>query len=504
MSAPPSAFSFLDLVSVNIGAFDDPWLIRLDDKVMLHRLLTKTKSTNYRNSDNINTKDHTANQRTRAFWPPGYILSSTKDDKQRHSNDESFRLLPEKEGGKKLVKDPKATTKTATTTTDESNTTANNKASWILKERAGYGSHGNVVVSSLHEAWNIYNYYQQQSQKGNQNYEVLLQRMVEPPLLLRHDISSQTNKNNVYNNNKFSLRIYVVYFGARTSSDPPEVFLSREGLVKVALDPLPSSSSSTPILSSISTVAKANNPHEEEKDRHRRLHKIHMTNSGRETNMRQEDLNFLEVYLEEQHLQQQQQNGTDSMLRKNEEAVTFESVWKRIAHSVVTVMSLFHNETKASTNQLQKGGDPEQMRLNSTNTGTRAVPDKLHWRYRLAQLCIPKILGFDFVLDAHGGVWLVEINRFPGLEPRNEMDRNVKQRVVHAAWRAAAKLQQQSQQHNDGGREKSSLPQHNGNDNGHDEESWMSFFLSAAATSITEEDSDDNKKDRTLQRLELQ
>ena len=34
--------------------------------------------------------------------------------------------------------------------------------------------------------------------------------------------------------------------------------------------------------------------------------------------------------------------------------------------------------------------------------------------------------------------WLVEVNRFPGLEPRDEDDRKIKYRVVRDAWKKAS------------------------------------------------------------------
>jgi hypothetical protein len=54
--------------------------------------------------------------------------------------------------------------------------------------------------------------------------------------------------------------------------------------------------------------------------------------------------------------------------------------------------------------------------------------------------CIPKILGFDFMLDASGQPWLLEVNRFPGLEPRSAMDSAVKANVLYDAWSTAASI----------------------------------------------------------------
>lgn len=60
-------------------------------------------------------------------------------------------------------------------------------------------------------------------------------------------------------------------------------------------------------------------------------------------------------------------------------------------------------------------------------------PDKC----RLVSLGIPKILGFDFVVDKHEKPWLVEVNRFPGLEHRNIQDEAIKSKVVEDAWNIA-------------------------------------------------------------------
>ena len=34
--------------------------------------------------------------------------------------------------------------------------------------------------------------------------------------------------------------------------------------------------------------------------------------------------------------------------------------------------------------------------------------------------------------------WLVEVNRFPGLEPRDEDDRKIKYKIVQDAWKKAS------------------------------------------------------------------
>lgn len=59
------------------------------------------------------------------------------------------------------------------------------------------------------------------------------------------------------------------------------------------------------------------------------------------------------------------------------------------------------------------------------------------WGDRRQKLGVPKIMGFDFVVDDYIQPWLVEVNRFPGLEPRDQQDRQVKQQVVQQTWNLA-------------------------------------------------------------------
>lgn len=42
------------------------------------------------------------------------------------------------------------------------------------------------------------------------------------------------------------------------------------------------------------------------------------------------------------------------------------------------------------------------------------------------EIGLPKILGLDFLVDVENNVWLLEVNRFPGLEPRDSADAQVK------------------------------------------------------------------------------
>lgn len=52
----------------------------------------------------------------------------------------------------------------------------------------------------------------------------------------------------------------------------------------------------------------------------------------------------------------------------------------------------------------------------------------------VGKLGIPKIMGFDYIVDANRRPFLLEVNRFPGLEPRDFSDTAVKQAVVRCAW----------------------------------------------------------------------
>ena len=68
--------------------------------------------------------------------------------------------------------------------------------------------------------------------------------------------------------------------------------------------------------------------------------------------------------------------------------------------------------------------------------------DDVHGNFGLQ---LPKILGFDVLLEAAAGTeqprpWLIEINRSPGLSPRGPEDRRVKTSVVQGAWRIAAEI----------------------------------------------------------------
>ncbi len=303
---------FMELIRINTSPLDDPELVRLDDKIKLHDLLTTTTTTT---SHQANTKVFASS----SYWPEGVVLpaqSSELDDKS--------------DNGSEL---------------------------WISKSRAGYGSHGNQILTFV----DVRKLVDDNSEIEMESY--LLQHMVDPLMLL--------------DGYKFSLRIYVVLF----ASD--EAYISSKGLVKLASTPL-------------------NTSKERDEDRDSILDtKMHMTNSGRETTMRQEDLEFLwkEIGIAEK-----------------------EELWKDICNVAIDTLLVRYPK-------------------HQTNSGDSLSESKQLWKTRRERWGIPKILGLDFVVqndDDRKRPWLVEVNRFPGLEPRDEDDRTIKYKIVQDAWKKAS------------------------------------------------------------------
>jgi tetratricopeptide (TPR) repeat protein len=278
-----TSFDFLRFAAVNQCPLDDPELLKLDDKVQLHDLLSVKESL--------------------SFWPTGYILPrelSAFQDQQR----------------------------SAQTMTKP----------WILKDRAGYGSHGNRIMSGTDIV------------TESRDDEILCQSMVHPSLLM--------------DGRKFSMRVYLYYF--LDEVEGPSVYLSRLGLVKLA---------------SIPFNEEFNDP------------RMYMTNSGREEAMDQRDFVYLRAVFEKQ-------------------GWSYEVFWSAIRHSIEILMALFVDSTRDCS--------------------------RYGYRSKLYKLGIPKILGVDFLVDNNRRPQLIEVNRFPGLEPRGDDDNDVKQLVVQEAWRCAA------------------------------------------------------------------
>lgn len=283
-------YDHLQIAAINQSPLDDPLLIELDDKVRLHALLT---------GQNM------------SFWPEGYIVP------------EELHVFHHRH----VVGDGQST----------------NHKDWILKSRAGYGSHGNQITT----AWDVVN------TEADQWIEPrLCQRLVKPPLLL--------------SNRKFSMRVYVYYF------TDASVYLSTQGLVKLASEQY---------------VEGADND------------EIHMTNSGREESMEQYDF---------QYLRDQFQN----------EGWSFTTLWAAIESAVKDTMTRYNYHN------------------NNMEGNFRTVVPK--YRTALARFGIPKILGFDFMVTESLQPMLLEVNRFPGLEPRGDGDEQVKVTVVREAWICAA------------------------------------------------------------------
>eukprot|EP00985_Skeletonema_marinoi_P028985 scaffold26470_cov152-Skeletonema_marinoi.AAC.2 len=287
----------------NNSPFDDAGLIKLDDKVRLHSIINECEK----------------------FWPLGYVLPREKDALAR-------------EWASKVD---------------------SGKLTWMLKDRAGYGSHGNIIATTT-EVLSMYD----SSESTNEHEDSkLCQQIVHPPMLL--------------NGRKFSLRVYVIYFPEGAVLTPKgkemhgsEVYLSTEGLVKFA--------------SALYSDETSND-----------IDNQYMTNSGRGDGRSSKQEDFL--YLRNQF---------------NENNVDYEEMWMNIRTSIQLVMNRY------SSKQHSIDGDI----CTSDN---------------VSYFGLPKILGFDFMLDDKTNPWLLEVNRFPGLDPRAASDSRVKYSVQYDAWIAA-------------------------------------------------------------------
>ena len=336
---------FVRLAAINQCPFDSPLLLQLDHKVHLHNYLSNKAKTS-----------------KISFWPKGYIFP--RDISEFKENNEDSEI---------------------------------EEYSWILKEAAGYGSHGNRLVTTK-EAKKIRYFNSDADSEINSNkYEnfesILCQKVVHPPLLLGKD------------GRKFSLRVYVVLLSSvnpmsnvPTSSSqkkqeqklPWKVYLSSVGLVKLASAPY----NVNIHVKNAETDESSTNDFDSSA-----LDSMHMTNSGRETSMQQYDFHFLKQQFK--HLD-----------------FDYDKFWSKIESIVCTTMTQNWNDTILS---------PE---INGLNTN----------HFMTGQMYIPKILGFDFVVSENLQPWLLEVNRFPGLEPRDNCDYRVKYKVVTDSWTLAAKL----------------------------------------------------------------
>ena len=287
---------YLSFAKINNSPFDDFGLLQLDDKILLHSMIKDTCAS----SD---------------FWPQGYILPTEY---------ESFLL-----------------------DVGYMDETSKDQKKWILKERSGYGSNGNRIVSA--------NEVQSLFDTNKLTEPILCQSIVDPPLLL--------------NGLKFSLRVYAVYFPRAQDDKYAEVYISHQGLSKYAAE-------------QYDIVSTKSNTNDDQ----------YMTNSGRGDGRSSKQTN-LQVLKGEF-----QKNGLD-----------YGQMWNDIEHSVQQVMQGYLNNYQHADSSCSKIG----------------------------LLNIPKILGFDFILDSSSKPFLLEINRYPGLEARGTEDKDVKQAIVYEAWSKA-------------------------------------------------------------------
>mmetsp|Transcript_8584 Transcript_8584/g.18134 ORF Transcript_8584/g.18134 Transcript_8584/m.18134 type:complete len:648 (-) Transcript_8584:1219-3162(-) len=326
---------YLSFAKVNNSPFDDPDLINLDDKILLHSVVMEPHR---------DGKD---------FWPRGYILPQDLDLFSAECNADENDVSDEK---------------------------SRSRNKWILKERSGYGSHGNSIASA-DEVIKMYN-----STSNLTAEPILCQRIVDPPMLV--------------NSRKFSLRIYVIYFagGKMLSSEDgekcidAEIYVSTEGLVKYAS------------ASYVDDTGKSNDDDA--------LNDQYMTNSGRGDgrSSQQHDLKQLQRELE--------MSGID-----------YNNIWDEIETSIQIVMKrfIYLRNSECLTKVENSLADVSDSSCGESFIHSTHSP-----------ICsIPKIMGFDYIFDSSTNPYLLEVNRFPGLEPRSTMDLDVKQSVVYDAWVAA-------------------------------------------------------------------
>eukprot|EP00548_Thalassiothrix_antarctica_P020824 CAMPEP_0194196116 /NCGR_PEP_ID=MMETSP0154-20130528/76497_1 /TAXON_ID=1049557 /ORGANISM="Thalassiothrix antarctica, Strain L6-D1" /LENGTH=496 /DNA_ID=CAMNT_0038920693 /DNA_START=68 /DNA_END=1556 /DNA_ORIENTATION=- len=138
-------------------------------------------------------------------------------------------------------------------------------------------------------------------------------------------------------------------------------------------------------LSNLGLVKLAAETYEEDNLNNNR---IHMTNSGREESMPQHDFVFLRD-------------------KFHEAGWSYDEFWRRVQSAVSITMQCYHKKVQGQNQS---------------------------YRPQLARFSIPKILGFDFTMTKDLQPMLLEVNRFPGMEPRGEDDSEVKETVVRDAW----------------------------------------------------------------------
>ena len=303
---------FSSLVAVNVSPLDiHSQLISLDDKVYLHKLLSSRNAT---------------------FWPNGIVLQLSSPFLQSSTNHSTNRERNDY---------------------------------MILKQRSGYGSFGNSIISKSQAL-----HFLHKSEKNDDNgliEEYLCQELI-------HDSST------LIHGRKFSMRVYVIYFLPTTApkkdDDDVNIYVSKHGLIKLA-----------------STLYD----HEE----YDINEDMYMTNSGREENMDQLEMtSALQTHVF--------QNNSHE----------FNTFWDELKQSIQTVMNIYEDTRIQEQQQKQESSIMDKIGMN-----------------------VPKIMGFDYIIQKSRYTntlqpWLLEVNRFPGLQPRDMdgMDGIVKQKVVASAW----------------------------------------------------------------------
>ncbi len=132
---------------------------------------------------------------------------------------------------------------------------------------------------------------------------------------------------------------------------------------------------------------------------------IYMTNSGRIDQDGEIDSQYDFAFLE---------SFIDSKYGKG----GFDNVWTKLQSSVRSVVKEYKSVTAARDSR------------HNTIFGS-----------------IPKILGFDYLIDSCLNPCLIEVNRFPGLEARGPKDWAVKSELVKKAWLLASERQRNERKH---------------------------------------------------------